>query len=177
MTTAQRQHAKKLMDQFHAHAAQVLYPPQDQRNGVEAYDWGLTEAQLTTLLLNGHQLEFDCSDSSSWIYTAIGVWLKSRGPGYTGTWLEDLGLQRYTNGKTAGLASPRVLRDRHETDRPSHGARPHSRPERREPDHLGARICRVGVHAAPRHHRPANSGGLPRLYVPQRQPAMSVGHG
>lgn len=109
MTSAQRQHAKKLMDQFHAHAAQMLYPPQDQRNGQEAYDWGLTEAQLTTLLLNGHQLEFDCSDSSSWIYTAIGAWLKSRGPGYTGTWLDDLGLQRYTNGHTAGLAAPCIF--------------------------------------------------------------------
>lgn len=96
------------MDMFHAHAAQILYPPGDQRNGVEAYDWALSEPQLTTLLLNGHQLEFDCSDSSSWIYTATGCWLKSRGPGYTGTWL-DLGLTRYGNGKIAGLAAPVIF--------------------------------------------------------------------
>jgi hypothetical protein len=108
MTTHQRQHARALMDQFMAHAAQMLYPPGDQRNGTEAYDWSLTEAQLTTLLLNKHQLEFDCSDSSSWIYTAIGAWPKSRGPGYTGTWL-SLGLSRYTDGKIAQVAAPVIF--------------------------------------------------------------------
>ena len=104
-THAQRDHALKLMDQFHAHASQCLYPPQDQRTGQESQDWALTEAQLTTLLLNGHTVEFDCSDSSSWIYKAIGCWPASRGQGYTGTWL-SLGLTRYTNGKIAGLAAP-----------------------------------------------------------------------
>lgn len=96
------------MDLFHAHAAQMLYPPSDQRNGVEAYDWTLTEAQIQTLLLNGHTLEFDCSDSSSKIYELMGCWPKSRGPGYTGTWLQ-LGLTRYTNGKIAGLAAPVIF--------------------------------------------------------------------
>lgn len=108
MTTAQRRHARDLMDLFKKHAGQMLYPPRDQRNGLEAYDWTLTESQLTTLLMNGHQLEFDCSDSSSWIYQAIGCWPKSRGPGYTGIWL-GLGLSRYTDGAIAGLAAPVIF--------------------------------------------------------------------
>lgn len=108
MTTAQRRHARDLMDLFKAHSAQMLYPPHDQRNGLEAYDWTLSEAQATTLLLNKHQLEFDCSDSSSWIYQAVGCWPKSRGPGYTGTWL-SLGLSHYKDGKTAGLAAPVIF--------------------------------------------------------------------
>lgn len=108
MTAAQRHHARALMDLFKEHAGQMLYPPGDQRNGLEAYDWTLTEGQLTTLLLNAHQLEFDCSDSSSWIYQAIGCWPKSRGPGYTGTWLQ-LGLTRYTAGKIAGVAAPVIF--------------------------------------------------------------------
>lgn len=96
------------MDQFLAHAAQMLYPPQDQRNGVEAWDWTLTEGYVKTLLENRHDLTFDCSDSSSWIYKAIGCWPISRGPGYTGTWL-DLGLSRYTDGKIAQIAAPVIF--------------------------------------------------------------------
>ena len=105
MTSAQRKHARDLMDMFKAHAGQMLYPSGDQRNGLEAWDWTLSESYVHTLLLNGHQLEFDCSDSSSWIYKAVGAWPLSRGPGYTGTWL-DLGLTRYSEGKIAGLAAP-----------------------------------------------------------------------
>lgn len=108
MTSAQREHARALMDQFMAHAGQMLYPPGDQRNGVEAWDWTLTEAYVRTLLLNGHSLEFDCSDSSSWIYKAVGAWPQSRGPGYTGTWL-DLGLDRYKDGKIAQVAAPVIF--------------------------------------------------------------------
>lgn len=108
MTHAQRIHARDLMDQFLAHAGQMLYPPGDQRNGVEAYDWTLTEAYVHTLLANGHDLTFDCSDSSSWIYKAVGAWPISRGPGYTGTWL-SLGLERYANGKIAGIAAPCIF--------------------------------------------------------------------
>lgn len=108
MTSMQREHARALMDQFMAHAGQMLYPPGDQRNGVEAYDWGLTEAQMHTLLLNKHQITFDCSDSASWIHCQSGTWPKSRGPGYTGTWL-DLGLPRYTDGKYALVAAPCIF--------------------------------------------------------------------
>ena len=96
------------MDQFETHAGQVLYPPQDQRTQQEAEDWNLSEAQLTTLLLNGHTVEFDCSDSSSWIYDQVGCWPRSRGQGYTGTWLE-LGLSRYTEGKYALTAAPVIF--------------------------------------------------------------------
>lgn len=105
MTTAQRTHARTLMDLLKLHAAQLAYPPGDNRTSRESYDWTLTEAQMTTLLMQGHVIEFDCSDSSSWIYEQVGAWPRSRGPGYTGTWLE-LGLPRYTNGKIAGLAAP-----------------------------------------------------------------------
>ena len=96
------------MDRLNAHAGQILYPPHDQRNGQEAYDWTLSESQAATLLLNGHTLEFDCSDSSSWIYKACGLWPASRGPGYTGTWL-GLGLPRYTDGRQALRAAPVIF--------------------------------------------------------------------
>lgn len=96
------------MDQFRAHAAQCLYPPHDQRTQQETSDWHLTEAQMHTLLLQGHTVEFDCSDSSSWIYKACGLWPASRGQGYTGTWL-DLGLTRYTEGKYALQAAPCIF--------------------------------------------------------------------
>lgn len=115
MTTAQRRHARDLMDLFKKYAAQNLYPPHDQRTSLEAYDWTLTEAQLTTLFMQGHTVEFDCSDSSSWIYQAVGCWPKSRGPGYTGTWL-NLGLPRYQNGKVAGLAAPVIFGTDREPD-------------------------------------------------------------
>lgn len=108
MTVAQRSHARDLMDLFKKHAAQMAYPPGDQRNGLEAYDWTLTESQITTLLMQGHMMEFDCSDSSSKIYELTGCWPRSRGPGYTGTWL-NLGLPRYQNGKIAGLAAPVIF--------------------------------------------------------------------
>jgi len=96
------------MGSLHAHSNQFLYPPHDQRTQMEAEDWQLTEAQMVTLLLHGHLVEFDCSDLSSWVYKAIGCWPRSRGPGYTGTWL-SLGLPRYTDGKQAGLAAPCVF--------------------------------------------------------------------
>lgn len=106
MTPAQRQHARALMEQFKAHAGQMLYPPGDQRNGVEAWDWTLTESYVHTLLLNGHTLTFDCSDSSSWIYSKIGAWWLTR-PGFTGDWL-DRGLSRYEDGKLALTAAPAI---------------------------------------------------------------------
>ncbi len=95
------------MDELHAHAGQILYPPQDQRNGVEAWDWTLTEQYVHTLLLNGHTLTFDCSDSSSWIYQKCGIWWLYR-PGYTGDWLAR-GLGRYTDGKIALAAAPVIF--------------------------------------------------------------------
>jgi hypothetical protein len=96
------------MEQFQAHAAQMLYPPEDQRNGVEAWDWTLTESYVHTLLLQGHTLTFDCSDSSSWIFKACGLWPVSRGPGYTGTWIA-LGLPEYQDGKNALRAAPVIF--------------------------------------------------------------------
>ncbi len=107
MTHAQRTHAAALMDEFKAHASQMLYPPQDQRNGVEAWDWTLTEQYVHTLLLNGHTLTFDCADSSSWIYQKIGAWWLYR-PGYTGDWLQR-GLTRYKDGKIAQVAAPCIF--------------------------------------------------------------------
>ena|SRR5579862_737047 len=107
-TTAQRQHAVAVMDTLHAHASLCLYPPHDQRTQVEQADWYLSEAKLETLVMQGHTIEFDCSDSSSWIYKVCGLWPVSRGQGYTGTWL-DLGLSRYTDGRQALKAAPVIF--------------------------------------------------------------------
>ena len=108
MTPAQREHAKHLCDLLYGHRGQLAYPPGDRRSGWDSYDWGLSEAQLTTLLMHGHGVQWDCSEMASWVYKCVGAWPAVRGPGYTGTWLQ-LGLQRYHDGKGAGLAAPVVF--------------------------------------------------------------------
>ena len=108
MTAAQRQHALALMQMLKRYAGLFGYPPGDRRQQLDAYDWGLSEARLETLFMQGHRAELDCSATASWIYACAGAWPRSRGPGYTGTWLA-LGLKRYTDGRAAGLAAPVVF--------------------------------------------------------------------
>jgi hypothetical protein len=96
------------MELCHAHSQQFLYPPHDQRTQLEAQDWHLSETQFDTLLTAGHLVEYDCSDLASYLMRLVGVWPTSRGPGYTGTWL-DLGLPRYTDGKQALIAAPVIF--------------------------------------------------------------------
>jgi hypothetical protein len=107
-STAQRQHVKKLCDLFHAHAGQLLYPPDDNRQALDGFDWNLTEAELTTKLQTGKQIEFDCSETTAWWYKCAGLWPFTN-PGYTGTWVDWLGKYRYTNARAAGLAAPVIF--------------------------------------------------------------------
>ena len=108
MTVAQRKHAKALIELFHSHASQCGYPPHDNRTALDNYDWHLTEAQMTTLLLNKHSIQFDCSETDSWIYKCVGAWACGAPAGYTGTWL-SMGLERYSDGARAGLAAPVIF--------------------------------------------------------------------
>jgi hypothetical protein len=107
-TTAQRAHIGALLDMFSAHAAQLGYPPGDRRTAEDAMDWTLTEAQMLTLLKNGHSIQFDCSETDSWIFRCVGLWPYKTSAGFTGTWLQWL-LNRYTNPKIAALGAPVIF--------------------------------------------------------------------
>lgn len=98
MTSAQRDHARHLLDYFRAHAAQLDYPPHDHRNERDSYFWKLTEQGIDHVLGSGGRLMFDCSELFAKVLQLVGAWPLSY-PGYTGTDL-DL-LPHYTNPKAA----------------------------------------------------------------------------
>lgn len=98
-TTAQRNHLAALMDYMHAHAAQLDYPPGDQRGSRDGISWGLSEQQLEHVLGGGGRWQGDCSEYCSYLLKCAGLWHWSQ-PGYTGSHLQLL-TQHYTNGKDA----------------------------------------------------------------------------
>lgn len=108
-TAAQRQHVKALCDNFHAHAGQLLYPPQDHRQRQDATDWALSEHQLLTLLQNRATVMFDCSETAAWWFKCAGLWPFGSSPGFTGTWFDWLGKYAYTNAKQALVAAPVIF--------------------------------------------------------------------
>lgn len=100
-TLAQRQHGVAILDLFHAHAAQILYPPGDVRTAQEAADWQLTETKLDALLRGGGTVEFDCSDFSAYVLKLMGCWPWGS-PGYTGFDLAQTSrMPHYTNPRDA----------------------------------------------------------------------------
>lgn len=98
-TTAQRNHLAALMDYMHAHAAQLDYPPGDQRTWRDGSSWALTEQAAEHVLNGGGRWQGDCSEYCSWLLKCAGLW-KWGSPGYTGSHLELL-TQHYTDGKLA----------------------------------------------------------------------------
>lgn len=99
-TTAQRHHAVAVMDFMHRHAAQLLYPPGDQRTNRDSVSWHLTEQQLDYVLTCGGKWQGDCSEYGSFVLKCAGLWRWSQ-PGYTGSHLQLLP-HHYTDGKLAG---------------------------------------------------------------------------
>lgn len=97
-TAAQRQHVAATIDFLKAHAAQLDYPPGDQRTSRDAISWGLSEGQADALLRGGGRMQLDCSETTTWILKAAGLWHLSQ-PGYTGSHLELL--PHYSDGREA----------------------------------------------------------------------------
>jgi len=102
-TKAQRHHALEVMDFMHAHAAQLLYPPGDQRTNRDTVSWNLNEQQLEHVLKSGGKWQGDCSEFGSYVLKLAGLWHWST-PGYTGSHLQLLP-DHYTNGKKAGIGA------------------------------------------------------------------------
>lgn len=97
-TAAQRQHVAATIDFLKAHAAQLDYPPGDQRTSRDAISWALSEGQADVLLRGGGRMQLDCSEMGSWILKAAGLWHWSQ-PGYTGSHLAML--PHYSDAKLA----------------------------------------------------------------------------
>ena len=87
------------MDYMHKHAAQLDYPPGDQRDWRDGYGWAHSEATLHYVLDGGGRWQGDCSEFGSYVLKLAGLWHWSE-PGYTGSHLELLH-PHYTDGKLA----------------------------------------------------------------------------
>lgn len=101
-TPAQRAHIGHTLDFLKAHAAQLDYPPGDQRDNRDAVSWQLTEGQADVILSHGGRMQLDCSELGSWVLKCAGLWHVS-GPGYTGSHLAML--PHYTDARLAGVGA------------------------------------------------------------------------
>ena len=88
-TAAQRQHVLSVLDFFHRHAGQLLYPPGDQRTWRDSQSWNLSEQACEHLLAAGGYWQGDCSEFGSYVLKCAGLWHWSQ-PGYTGSHLQLL---------------------------------------------------------------------------------------
>jgi hypothetical protein len=102
-TAAQRAHAGALMDYMHAHAAQLLYPPGDQRTNRDGISWAMNEQTLDHVLNGGGVWQGDCSEYGSFVLKLAGLWHWPT-PGYTGSHLA-LMPKHYTDGRAARVGA------------------------------------------------------------------------
>jgi hypothetical protein len=106
-TAAQRHHLRTLMDELHAHRAQLDYPPHDVRGTADRRTFALTETQAMHVLGAGGRLSMDCSEFATellhWVGCADPNGLHYRYAGYTGTMLAHL--PHYSNPKAAGIGA------------------------------------------------------------------------
>lgn len=98
-TTAQRAHLHALIGYLHGKAAQLDYPPGDQRTNRDAASWSLTEQQADHVLNGGGRMQMDCSEMGAWLLKCVGCWHWSQ-PGWTGSHLRLL-TQHYTDARLA----------------------------------------------------------------------------
>ncbi len=98
-TNAQRAHVVHVLDNLKAHAAQLDYPPGDQRDNRDAAFWHMTEQTAAHVISDGGRLSFDCSELGAWVLKCAGLWHWTQ-PGYTGSHLQLL-TQHYTDAKEA----------------------------------------------------------------------------
>lgn len=85
-TPAQRTHMLHVMDYLFEHRALMDYPPEDVRTSRDSYTWHLTEQEVHYLFATGGHIEWDCSETWSWILKCAGAWHWSQ-PGATSTHL------------------------------------------------------------------------------------------
>lgn len=96
-----RQALAALMQLCIEHAGQCDYPDDDIRGPLDAATWMLDEAEFTTALRGGKQVQFDCSQSVTQLCRYAGL-IDPNGlgyghVGYTGTMLANPKLTRYTD--------------------------------------------------------------------------------
>jgi hypothetical protein len=101
-TPAQRQHVLHVLDYFHAHAGQLLYPPGDIRTAYDNECWHWSEQTLHHVLDGGGKWEGDCSEFCPTALKYAGLWKWST-PGATATHVDLLPV--YTNPKAAGIGA------------------------------------------------------------------------
>lgn len=107
MTTAQRRHVAAVASEMKRYAAQLAYPPGDQRSNRDGFSWGLSETQAFDFLARGGIMQFDCSEYTPWLHKCAGSWRWSS-PGYTGSHLQTwraTGWTTYTNGAEADVGA------------------------------------------------------------------------
>jgi hypothetical protein len=107
MTTAQRGHARAVMDYMQGKRSQLDYPPGDQRTGRDAYSFGLSETGMHSLLGKGGRAQFDCSEYCPWVLKCAGAW-RFGSPGATSVHLAWWAARRwkvYADAKLAGVAA------------------------------------------------------------------------
>ena len=102
-TTAQRNHAVRVMEMMYAHRWLLDYPPGDQRSSRDNVSWWKTEAQMLAWLKAGGRPQLDCSEYAPWVLRCAGLWPYSQ-PGWTGSHLELWAWHKwkvYTDGRAA----------------------------------------------------------------------------
>lgn len=107
MTTAQRNHVAAVAAEMKRYAAQLAYPPGDQRTNRDGFSWSLSEVQMMDFLAKGGIAEFDCSEYTPWLHKCAGSWRWAQ-PGYTGSHLQTwraTGWTTYTDAAEAGVGA------------------------------------------------------------------------
>lgn len=101
-THAQRLHVLAVLDFFHRHAAQLLYPPGDQRTNRDGESWRWSEQTTEHVLAAGGFWQGDCSEFGSYVLKCAGLW-KWADPGWTGSHLQLL--PAYVDPHAAGVGA------------------------------------------------------------------------
>lgn len=102
-TTAQRNHLHALAYSLQPFAAQLDYPPGDQRTTRDGQWWAMSEQTAEHVLKGGGRLQADCSEFCAWLLKCAGLW-HWNGPGYTGSHLDTI-TPHYTDGAEALLGA------------------------------------------------------------------------
>jgi hypothetical protein len=105
-TTAQRAHVVHVLDYFHAHAGQLLYPPGDRRLALDNECWHWSEQTLHHVLDGGGKWEGDCSEFVPYVLKCAGLWHWSQ-PGATASHLQLLPV--YTDAREAYAGAPVIF--------------------------------------------------------------------
>lgn len=107
MTSAQRLHARAVMEMMYAHRGQFDYPPGDQRTNRDAHSWALTEGEMERYLKAGGRPMMDCSEYAPWCLKCAGAW-PFTSPGATSSHLAIWTARRwpiYTDARGAAIGA------------------------------------------------------------------------